>query len=66
MGLTIKGGVVLAISLFVAVFSIVWPVEYIPHAIKTVIEKTGCPLVSYGVASMQAVTSPWAAGPLMG
>ena len=52
MGLSKKGGVILAISLFVAVFAIVWPVDYIPHGIKIAIEKAVCPLVRRTETSM--------------
>ena len=45
MGLSKKGGAILALSLSVAVFAIVWPVDYIPHGIKIAFEKAVCPLV---------------------
>ena len=45
MPLSIKGKVVLAVCFTVAAFTIFWPGEQIPHDLKVIVQKVGCPLV---------------------
>ena len=45
MALSMKGKAVLAVCFTVAALTLFWPGEQIPHDLKVIVQKVGCPLV---------------------